>query len=277
MVRIQTLSNLRLEENVTETLRSPIIGQNYAYPGTPRYASSLDTYESEEIVLIPREVIIRLNDNITQFQANMDSTLSEIPLEQIIIRVQNSATLNNPQYVEYHLRAVNRVLTDRIQHIRHDNYLNFRYFVNQARDSNTHDLGLTSFFEMMGQELINMLENIFSDPILMGGLGVYIIVLTFERLLTRIVIRPGLTTRRLITIVRGSLNNSIRRFSNNSLLARNFFFDTLQRGYLLFLASGRAFLRIYYTNGSFQYRFYHDITVITLITTGINRFRSIRF
>ena len=118
--------------------------------------------------------MVQINQSLEHFDNNMTLSLSEINLDRIILRLRDSDAIQNSSYVGGQMRRVNELLSHRAESLTSNYFANFRNLINEARVSNTHDLGLIAFFEMLGEELIGIFDIIFSDPNLMGGLGIYI-------------------------------------------------------------------------------------------------------
>lgn len=251
---------------------SPILPPN-PYGGVPRYAR-------RDPVLDQAEPLVTQQDSVYILVENIHSTIHNIDTARIFERLsaQTHSGEFQAEHISNQLIIINQRILSNSNNILNDSrYFNLRDHINTVGTSANHDLGLTLFFEMLGDSLITVLNDFINDPIIFRGLGVYIIVFVLEKLFLRIVNRPGLTIRSLITIIRGSLINSRRRLQDNSMMVfYNYYVGNIHSIFFYLERNGRFLVRRYYRNG-LRARFFIDLTITSFIISGINRFRSLRF
>lgn len=265
MRNIVTISNLSDFNSNTSEARIEI----NPYGGNARFART-------DPVLEQGQPLVTLQDPPEVLVGNIEYIITSIDTSLIFERLSQHSDDFDVVLISGRLTEINQnLLINSHNFLNNYRYYNLRDHINTSRTTQTHDLGITAFFEGLGESFVNMLNNFISDPIIFRGLGIYIVVFFLEKLFVTIVNRPGLTIRSLITIIRGSLINSTRRLLQNNMIVCHNVFARIHNLIYFFERNGRFLVRRYYRNG-FRLRFYLDLTITSIIISGINRFRSLR-
>lgn len=235
----------------------------YVYPGEAFFARN-------EPLMLPDESNVVLGERLIEL-------LTEIEAGDCIAKI-NSSPVKHKKIVLESIEKCQELLFSRSFEIKQNfildhNVINLRNLLSENRRlvaNANQDLGLTQFFEILGNDVLNLFSIIIEDPLLINGFGIYFLSIFYLKIWKRIVLRKDLSIQNLSNIFLGSLKNAKIRLSQLTVRYPSGFI-WLMNCFQLFYRGKHFLIRRYTYDKRLNFFFFRDLSFVGVVSYGINK------